>query len=336
LGFEKPDHYFNLVVHGQTYKVHRLINRAFNGAPPSRSHTTDHLTKYGDKRKERQDNHANNLEWKDKSEQSKNRIFSDVKRADDRPLEVCSEWTRDDWIQGEWVWFQSQAKASAVMGVHSVSVGNWLVNKPCKMGWLVRWAPPSETQDDLQATNDDPVEVWKKVDDTTWVSSRGRAWQRYHGSKTWRKYTPRPMDASYGYPRISIKHKLDTFHLIVFDAFFPGIRGDLTIDHINRDRGDNRLSNLRLATRSEQSCNRTFKPKGDGYHDSQKTRIRYRLANAPDDVPWDECLGCIELERRLTKATGKNYFNGNISTASIGKTRGNHKHKYKDYVFYKV
>eukprot|EP00966_Prymnesium_polylepis_P243814 5638706-Prymnesium_polylepis.1 len=66
-----------------------------------------------------------------------------------------------------------------------MSVCRWLSGeRKCSTGWRVRWADPIETQDDLPATNDYPAEVWKKVDDTTWVSNRGRSWQRYHGSKT--------------------------------------------------------------------------------------------------------------------------------------------------------
>eukprot|EP00966_Prymnesium_polylepis_P090165 2088188-Prymnesium_polylepis.1 len=68
--------------------------------------------------------------------------------------------------------------------------------------------------------------------------------------------------------------------------------------------------------------------------DTQKTRIRYRLASASDDTPWEECLGCCELCRRLSKVTGKHYDFSSVAKASNGKNYG--KHKYKDYVFYKV
>jgi hypothetical protein len=205
------------------------------------------------------------------------------------------------------------------------------------MGWRLRWAEPDEPQYDLPATAKDPAEVWIKVDDTTWVSNRGRAWQRYRKSKVWRKFTPRATDGESGYPKITVGGKKEYYHVVVFDAFFPGVRGDLDVDHINRDRGDCRLSNLRALTRSDNQRNRTLKPAGDGNQDSKKTRLRYRRADAPDDAPWEKCLGTAELARRLTDATGENYDHGNISNASNGTYKNKvDRHKYKDYVFYKL
>jgi hypothetical protein len=336
-GTEGTAYYLVIKVHGSTYRVHILINRAFHGAPPSEEHTTDHKHKRpdGSKRKERQDNRAVNLDWEDASGQNKNQTHTDARYADDRPLEVRSERAREGWTVGEWVWFQSQPKAAEAVGVHQVSVSAWLAGKQkCSTGWAVRWAEPYEPQHDLPATDDDPAEVWIKVDDKTWVSNRGRAWQPYRKSKTWRKFTPRATEGTDGYPKITVGSKIQRFHIVLFDAFFPGVRGDHTIDHINRDRGDARLSNLRPATRSEQNLNRTRKPKGDGNQDSKKTRIKYRRADAPDDAPWQKCNGTGELARRLTEATGKQYDQGSTSSASNGKYHG--KHKYKDYVFYKI
>jgi hypothetical protein len=338
-GSEGADYYLKIYLQGSKYYVAILINRAFHGAPPSKKHTTDHIAKYGNKRKERQDNRSKNLKWEDKSGQVKNRTLTDAPRSDDRPLEVCSEWPREGWTPGEWVWFQSQQKAAEAMGVARRSVRNWLSGNSCSMGWAVRWAPPAEPKDDLPATDEDPAEVWIKVDDTTWVSNRGRAWQPYRKSEAWRKFTPRATEGTGGYPTITACGKEKQFHLVLFDAFFfPGVRGNRTIDHINRDRGDARLSNLRPATASEQSLNRTHKAKGDGNKDSQKTRIKYRRADAPDDAPWERCLGAAELARRLTHATAKAYSGCSISAASNGEygKRCKNPHKYKDYVFYKI
>ena len=235
-------YYLKVKVHGNGYAVSILVNRAFNGAPPSEEHSTDHIAKRddGNKEKERQDNRACNLRWATRKEQSENQT-----RADNRALEVCSEWPRDDWTVGAWVRFQTQVKAAAAMGVNQASVSQWLyrVHK-CIMGWCVRWA---------------------------------------------------------------------------------------------EDRGDCRLSNLRALTRSDNNRNQTRPPLGDGNQYSKKTRLRYRRADAPDDAPWETCLGAAELARRLTAATGENYDDSSIIKASKGAYKNKaDRHKYKDCVFYKL
>lgn len=59
-----------------------------------------------------------------------------------------------------------------------------------------------------------------------------------------------------GYHTISIGNKPHFVHRLVYSAFYPDIdiKG-LEIDHINRTRGENKIDNLRTATRHEQVKN---------------------------------------------------------------------------------
>ena len=63
---------------------------------------------------------------------------------------------------------------------------------------------------------------------------------------------------STGYKRVQLCkdgiHKLERIHRLVAMAFIPNIENKPCIDHINTDRSDNRVENLRWVTH-EENCN---------------------------------------------------------------------------------
>lgn len=75
-----------------------------------------------------------------------------------------------------------------------------------------------------------------------------------------------------GYIRFNIKNKAYSAHRLVWEAFNGSIPESKVIDHINGDRSDNRLKNLRLVTQSENVEN--------GYkngHSAKKKIYQYSL-----------------------------------------------------------
>ena len=59
-------------------------------------------------------------------------------------------------------------------------------------------------------------------------------------------------DKSKGYHQIMINGKHYLVHRLVAETFIENIENKPTVDHINRERSDNRVENLRWATWSEQ------------------------------------------------------------------------------------
>jgi len=94
-------------------------------------------------------------------------------------------------------------------------------------------------------------EVWRTWKETE-VSSFGRFRVRHTGVAYW----PR-VDQYSGYAHVVILGKRYKAHLVVAAAFLP-IRPseNHTIDHKDRNKGNNRIDNLRWATWSEQMLNR--------------------------------------------------------------------------------
>lgn len=82
---------------------------------------------------------------------------------------------------------------------------------------------------------------------------------------------------------------------MVCSAFHGGIIAGLDVDHINRVRSDNRASNLRWVTRSENLANRVTRS-GEAHHKSRLTDVQVRQIRA---TPHE-----IGLDRRLAAQLG--------------------------------
>lgn len=99
-------------------------------------------------------------------------------------------------------------------------------------------------------------EIWKDVggyEGLYQVSSTGNVMRNN------RLLTPYVGTDKYYYVSLSKQSKVTKFkvHRIVAQAFIPNPENKPTIDHINRDRLDNRVENLRWATYKEQRINQT-------------------------------------------------------------------------------
>lgn len=67
-----------------------------------------------------------------------------------------------------------------------------------------------------------------------------------------------------GYCKSTVDNKRQAVHRLVALAFIPNPLGLPEIDHINRNRQDNRIENLRWASKSLNAVNRQERPRQSG------------------------------------------------------------------------
>lgn len=214
-----------LKLNGKLVKVHALIAEAFLEPKPSYAHTIDHINH------DRGDNRAVNLRWATKVEQIKNQRPCDLStHCGNNPL----EYKRIG--DAEWTWCQSQSECARVLGLNSGAINCCINGKRSKHGGYEFRRAAVEKIDG---------EVWREYY-TCEVSNMGRI----------RHKTAPPFN-----PKISKGMEYAFFagemvHVIVAWAFLgePPFEG-ATIDHINRDKSDNRVENLQWASMKEQRAN---------------------------------------------------------------------------------
>jgi len=306
---------------GKDLRVHRLMAQAFFGPAPSPSHTVDHITKYdGDIVRERSDNRIENLRWASKREQSLNRNKQKPRR-DGRAV---------------WVWEVGADRSSAIRydsslaaakslglnagGVSRVAAGEKQLQTK---GYHVEFA------DDHEADKIADDEVFRLVDGFK-VSQYGRARDRQTDAFS---YTPQiNKGLQYAFLSKGDKHggsNSVSFHIIVAKAWpdivgtKPGDGKVYTIDHINRNRADNRACNLRWATVSEQNSN-----KGHGKFQKWATAVEIK---APAEDQWQrfdtQCEAVASVNLRYNIKLSQTTVSDSLKTAPLGRTiyKGRHK-----------
>ena len=280
--------------------MHRLVCAAFHGPCPNDTYTCDHINR------DSSDNRASNLRWASKSEQK------------------CNQTTEPRSVQGlkpiflrkvgdeEWTWYASAGEA--VRKTPLTNLDAMLKEGKSHLGYEAKYAPPLEAQESLPAANGLPAEEWKDVGPGRRVSNRGRAQQWLRNGTNWgHVFTPKPYDYGKGlhYVQFNGKH----FHRVVWEAFGTPLREGETIDHKDRDIGNNCIVNLKAASKSEQAKNRTLKPL-EQRQNSLKIPVYGRDPDTNEWVWFDSAKSAERDWRRLVRRA--NLQRQKASTPRVG------------------
>ena len=105
-----------------------------------------------------------------------------------------------------------------------------------------------------------------------------------------------------GYKRIELRNKGQkkfSVHRLVYQHFGKNWNPELTVDHINGDIADNRISNLRMATTQQQNYNRKNFNKL-GVKGVYKSRDKYRAQININDKAFN--IGTFETIEEAKEA----------------------------------
>lgn len=221
--------YMTTKIYKKSYKVHRLICSAFHGES---NLTVDHVNR------NKCDNRALNLWWAGGTAQALNRGTA-KRRRDGKPVLVWEVGADESTA----TMYDSVYCAQKATGAHAsllrkTAIGEYKQTAGFKAKYV------TEEAVDLDG------ELFRPYGNIS-VSHFGRL--RDHNGKI---VTPTPLDG-----QVYATYDNQLFHRVVA-ACWPDIVGvktqeDQTIDHINRNKLDNRASNLRWATKKEQRANQS-------------------------------------------------------------------------------
>jgi hypothetical protein len=100
-----------------------------------------------------------------------------------------------------------------------------------------------------------------------------------------------------GYYMIKYKGKHTLVHRLVAENFLPNPDNKEEIDHINRNKLDNRVENLRWVTHEENMCNRSNSLKPEDRLNNKENKDKYQKNYLKEKYKTDEKFRQYKIEK---------------------------------------
>ena len=224
--------YVRVTCNGKHHLMHVLMAIAFGLEKRDDQNTVDHIDNNPS------NNRLENLRWASRSEQIKHSYATNKNRGSS--AQRLSKPVEGRVLGAEaWVPYASSSEAARSLGLNPGDISG-CCRGVCKQtgGYEFRYGEANEV-----AVL--PGEVWKPYE-SAWVSSFGR-FKSSRGVVS----TPKPQKSGYVY--VQVNGKTTHLHRLMAIAFGLEKRDDQDeVDHIDNNPSNNRLENLRWASRSEQ------------------------------------------------------------------------------------
>lgn len=240
--------YYRVSIQGKRVLCHRFLYEAYHQKVMPRHVHVDHVDG------NRLNNHINNLQALSVQEHIAKTKKTNPLMARKANLKHSKEVIAQNISTGETRVFTSTHAAAKALGILRCHISMCL-NGRVKTGKGYRFYFSGVHDQDL------PGEEWRElsgvVPDRNMGSTKVSNFGRVLTTKGMKTYGQERPDS---YMKVGIKGKMYQVHVLVCLAFKgPRPSHNHTVDHIDRVRGNNNVSNLRWATRTEQNLNRTQK-----------------------------------------------------------------------------
>lgn len=223
-GYLRPDGYtqVNISINGENKEnlMHVLICHAFHGNSPDEMYTVDHIDR------NKTNNVPGNLRWASKTEQCLNRDEFTAQT-------ILIAQIRDDKI----IDFHEEQSVLEIFDVDQIAI-------PDEGMYFLEdfWIYENCTNLDMMDETWSPVRIGDTI---RLISNMGRV---QIGNRKTFGTTLRS-----GYKSVGVDGRPLLVHKLVITAFRGVYDPDLVINHIDRDRSNNRLNNLEVITKSENT-----------------------------------------------------------------------------------